>query len=393
MAELTGLHILIVPAWWPSAEVPIGGIFHTDYARAFSSAGARVGVVFPDLVSMRHLGCGTKIPLWPKLIHEEMDGIPVVRIRGLHTAMRTPWVQMVRFRRWLGRGLAAYVERFGRPDVLHAMCAIPSAWACTSLNDPLARHVVVTENTGPFSAVITRWAGRSFALTGLDRAAAVVAVSEQCKAEMRACGVGREILIRGNPVSDAFTTPPVLSRRTHDRPRGLFVGRLTGPKGIGELIEAGIALTVEHGVEWHFAGDGPMAETIRRRFDGAGLADRLTLHGTCDRTAVVDVMSRCDFLVLPSHGETFGMVAAEALCMGLPVVTTRGTACADFVGDQDGIVVNMRDVESLTGGLRRMIEGLATYDRSAIAKRARLRFSPEVLARWYGELFHRILGH
>ena len=325
MAELSGLHILIVPAWWPSAEVPISGIFHTDYARAFASAGARVGVVFPDLVSVRHLGRGTNIPLWPKLIHEELHGIPVVRIRGLHTAVRMPWAQMVRFRRWLSRGLAAYVERFGRPDVLHAMCAIPSAWACTSLNDPLARRVVVTENTGPFSAVITRRTGRSFALTGLDRAAAVVAVSEQCKAEMRTCGVAREILIRGNPVSDAFTTRAVSSPRAQGRPRGLFVGRLTGPKGIGELIEAGIALTVEHGVEWHFVGDGPMAAAIRRRFDDAGLADRLTLEGTCDRSIVVDVMSRCDYLVLPSHGETFGMAVAEALCMGLPVLTTRGT--------------------------------------------------------------------
>jgi len=391
MADLSEMHILIVPAWWPSAEVPISGIFHTDYARAFASAGAQVGVVVPDLISVRHLGRGTRIPLWPKLIHEKLDGIPVVCVRGLHTAARMPWVQMLRFRRWFRRGLAAYVERYGRPDVLHAMCAIPSSWACTTLNDSLSRRVVVTENTGFFSSVINRRTGRSFALNGLNCAAAVVAVSEQCKAEMRNCGVTREILIRGNPVSDVFITSPVSSHRAEGRLRGLFVGRLTEPKGIGELIEAGIALAVAHGVEWHVAGNGPMYETIRRRFNDAGLLDRLTLHGTCDRSTVADLMSHCDFLVLPSHGETFGMAVAEALCTGLPVVTTRGTACADFVGDSDGIVVNMRDVPSLATGLAALVQRLEDYDRADIAKRARSRFCGEALARWYADLFQRVI--
>jgi len=390
MAELSGLHILIVPAWWPSPEEPISGIFHTDYARTFASAGARVGVVFPDLVSVRHWGRSTEIHLWPKLICEEMHGIPIVRIRGLHTALRMPWMQMTRFRCWLRRGLDAYVERFGRPDLLHAMCAIPAAWACTTLEDPLARRVVVTEHTGFFSTVITRRTGRSFALRGLHRAAAVVAVSAVCRDEIHACGVQREIQIRGNPVCDDFLQSPFPPRRSEGRLRGLFVGRMTEAKGVGELAAAATVLAAEQEIEWHFAGDGPMAETVRDLFASAGLADRLMLHGPCDRSTVVDLMARCDFLTLPSHGETFGMAVAEALCMGLPVVTTRGTACADFVGDQDGVLVNMRDVDSLCAGFRSLIGKLAEYDRGAIAERARSRFSGRAVARWYSELFHQV---
>lgn len=391
MTDLSGLHILIVPAWWPSAEAPISGIFHTDYARAFASAGARVGVVVPDLVSVRHLGRGTKIPLWPKLIQEDMDGIPVIRIRGLHTAMRMPWVQMVRFRRWLRRGFSAYVERFGRPDVLHAMCSIPAGWACTHLADPLSARVVVTDNTGPFSLAMTPSGAAAYVRAALARAAAVVAVSELSRRQMEAEGIARDIAVHGNCVPDAFLSAGVRPGKSEGSWRGLFVGRLTEAKGVGELIDAAVALVSEFDVEWHFVGDGPMATTVQEQSSARGLEGRFTLHGVCDRRTVLEMMANSDFMVLPSHGESFGMVVAEALCMGLPVVTTRQAACAAFVGEDDGIVVEMRNVESLTCGLRRMIERLATYDRPAIAERARLRFSSEALARWYGELFRRIL--
>jgi len=392
MADLSGLHILIVPAWWPSPEEPISGIFHTDYARAFASAGARVGVVFPDMVRVRHFGRGTQIPLWPKLIREQMDGIGVIRIRGLHTALRMPWMQMTQFRRWLRRGFATYVERYGRPDLLHAMCSIPAGWACTHLDDPLSTRVVITDGTGPFSLAMTPPSAAAYVRKAMDGAAAVVAVSELCRRQMQAEGIVRDIAVCGNCVADSFVSANVQPARPDRKRRALFVGRLTAAKGIGELIDAAVALASEFDVRWHFLGDGPMAATLRRRFDDAGLADRLTLHGTCSRPAVIEQMSHSDLLVLPSHGESFGLAAAEALCMGLPIVTTRGTACAEFVDEDNGILVTMRDAESLTCGLRRMIERLETYDRLAIAERARLRFSPEVLARWYGGLFRRILG-
>jgi hypothetical protein len=41
MAVMTGIHVVIVPSWWPSPEQPINGIFHGDYARAFAAAGAK----------------------------------------------------------------------------------------------------------------------------------------------------------------------------------------------------------------------------------------------------------------------------------------------------------------------------------------------------------------
>jgi glycosyltransferase involved in cell wall biosynthesis len=392
MGSMTGLHVLIVPAWWPSPEQPLAGVFCMDYAAAFTAAGAKVGVVFPDLVSMRFLGEGPAIPWMPRVLMETTAGAEVIRIRGLHWAMGRPWIQMHRYRRWLRRGLAIYRERNGSPDILHAMCAIPSGWACTHLDDPLAKRVIVTEHTGPFSLVMEPPAAGQFVRAALDKATTVLAVSDRSREEMRAAGIGREIGVCGNPVSEVFTTAAVRAGRPPGRLQALFVGRLVREKGVAELIEAAATLGIEPDVEWHFVGDGPMASEIENRLLAAGLGDHLLMHGACDRATVAKLMAESDFLVSPTHWETFGLVTAEALCSGLPVVTTRGTVCGDYVNEDNGLLVEIGDARSLAEGLRDMVKRCERFNRPVIAAEARARFSGAAVAERYGEVFRQVIA-
>ncbi|HVP09966.1 MAG TPA: glycosyltransferase family 4 protein [Phycisphaerae bacterium] len=392
MGSLTGLHVLIVPAWWPSPEQPMAGVFCTDYAAAFIEAGAKVGVVFPDLVSMRFLGEGAPIPLRPRVLTETTAGAAVVRVRGLHTALGQPWMQMHRYRRWLARGMEVYREMQGAPDILHAMCAIPPGWACSHLDDPLSKRVVVTEHTGPFSLALHPAAAERYVRAAMDQAAAVIAVSEHSRREIRAAGFHRPIGVIGNPVSAPFTTIPVSRDRRPGPFRAIFVGRIVYEKGVEELIEAAAMLGPGVNVEWHFVGDGPMAVEVENRLLAAAVGDHLLMHGRCDRATVARLMAESDFLVLPTHGETFGLVVAEALCTGLPVLTTRGTACGDHVGENDGVLVEMDEPPSLAAGVRRLIEKYDRFDRPAIAARARQRFSGEAVAMRYSEVFRSVMA-
>lgn len=389
---MRGLHIVVVPSWWPSPERPTAGIFCFDYTRAFAAAGARVGVVYPDLVGLRYVAGGATAPVRAQVTEESADGIPVVRVRGLFSALGRPRSQMRRFASWLARGLAAYRRRHGTPDVLHAMCAIPSGWACTHLEGPLPARVVVTEHTGPFELVMQSKASAALAREGLASAMAVVAVSEHSRREMAACGIDREILVRGNCVATEFATAEPRSEVREPPVFGLFVGRLCREKGVGELIAALRSMRGSLETQWHFVGDGPMAEDVRSLSREAPFKRRVHLHGECPRSTVVEIMSESDLLVLPSHSESFGLVVAEALCMGLPVVTSRGTACAEFVTANNGLLCETGDVESLSSALRSMIENLARFDRTAIAETARARFSPASLAEWYGKLFRDVVG-
>ena len=117
------------------------------------------------------------------------------------------------------------------------------------------------------------------------------------------------------------------------------------------------------------------------------MATRTYFCGQLTRERLRDEMAQADFLILPTYAESFGMVVAEALCMGLPVITSWGTVCAEFVGREDGVLINPGDVANIADALKEMTHTVAHWDRAAIARRARLRFSRSAVATWYAELF------
>jgi glycosyltransferase involved in cell wall biosynthesis len=78
-----------------------------------------------------------------------------------------------------------------------------------------------------------------------------------------------------------------------------------------------------------------VAELVRQA-RSAGIAERVRLVGPGTRSEVDLHYARSDLLVLPSRAETYGMVAAEAVSRGLPVVATRVGGVAEAVGRAEG---------------------------------------------------------
>lgn len=404
MAAMTGIHVVIVPSWWPSLEQPINGIFHVDYARAFAAAGAKVGVVVPDQISPRCLGGGTSIPWIPRITRECVAGspdIPVIRIRGLHTALGRPGIQMKRYRRWLERGLEIYAAEHGEPEILHAMCAIPAGWASTHLSPRwarLARRVVVTENTGPFSLVLARKKGEAYVRAGLAKAAAIIAVSEPLRRDMLAAGINGPIDVIPNPVEEIFvgSPPPEIPHDADNRPtyHGLFVGRLTPLKGIHELVQAAIQLSHEKGfaIEWNFAGYGDLEPEARQRFAEAGLSRQAGFHGLCEKKAVANLLAASHFLVLPSHGENCPLAICEALASGRPIIGTRGTGCEPLIANGDGVLCEIGNPSSLADAVRTLLTDYSRWNWRAIADRGQARFSQAAIAKEYAGIFRDVVS-
>lgn len=139
-------------------------------------------------------------------------------------------------------------------------------------------------------------------------------------------------------------------------PEVLFAGRLSPEKGIAELVEAaaGMPLVV--------AGDGP----LRSRVSGVlGFVPHDELERLYARAAVV---------ACPSHREGFGVVCAEAMAHGRPVVASAVGGLLDLVVDgETGILVPPRDVPALRGALERLLADRELRRRLGHAGRERVR--------------------
>jgi len=118
------------------------------------------------------------------------------------------------------------------------------------------------------------------------------------------------------------------SRRTADRTRLLFLGRLHPKKGIENLLRA--LATMANGVTLSVCGEGEFdyqshLKSLAAELD---LTKRVTFHGRVDGEAKEQQFAEADLCVVPSFTENFCNVVAEALARGVPVIASKGTPWA-----------------------------------------------------------------
>ncbi|HKP74108.1 MAG TPA: glycosyltransferase, partial [Longimicrobiaceae bacterium] len=130
-----------------------------------------------------------------------------------------------------------------------------------------------------------------------------------------------------------------------------FVGRFDDRKGILDLAQAwpdvAAALPDAHLV---LAGKGPEEERVREM-----LADAPRAHFLGFRADVPEVLRAMDVLAVPSHWEGFGLVAAEALAAGVPVVAANASSLPEIVRDgREGLLVPPANPSALAAALVRL---------------------------------------
>jgi glycosyltransferase involved in cell wall biosynthesis len=73
---------------------------------------------------------------------------------------------------------------------------------------------------------------------------------------------------------------------------------------------------------------------IKARVESRGLTGAVTFGGPRYGDEKVAVMQAADLFVLPTHSENFGIVVAEALACGVPVITTKGAPWGEILGEE-----------------------------------------------------------
>ena len=173
-----------------------------------------------------------------------------------------------------------------------------------------------------------------------------------------------------------------------------FVGRMTGDKGLAELVTAFASLSEKRpGLYLLMVGDledrDRPAESIVERI---GRHPRIRHVGW--QSDVRPFMSAMDFLVLPSYREGFGTVLLEAAAMGLPLVTTDAVGGRDVVIDgKTGFCVPVRDSGKLEEAMMRLAsdEGLRSRMGEAARHVVEQHYDCAVVWALQEQEFHRLL--
>jgi glycosyltransferase involved in cell wall biosynthesis len=146
--------------------------------------------------------------------------------------------------------------------------------------------------------------------------------------------------------------------------RLLTVASLTRRKAHDVIIDA---LAPLKSISWQsrFVGgkdfDPAWAAGLEKRVNLLGLSPRIQFVGSVENTQVE--YQQADVFVLPSRFEGYGMVFAEALAAGLPVLAARSGAVPDVVPETAGLLVAPDDTQALTEALRQILTSEALRRR------------------------------
>ena len=391
------MKVLFLPRWYPTSGYPWGGVFVREQARAAIAAGVDVRVLHvPDL--------GEKVGgLWR--IADETDpaltgGIPTTRVlsrpisvpasRGL--SFRLSYALQVRATRMAIQRLR---EDGFAPDLIHAHVYGAGAVAVDA-GKALGLPVVITEHSTAFPRRELRPGQLERARAAFLRADRVLPVSLSLRQAIEAYGIQARFEIVPNAVDPALFHPGEETIGRTDgagRKRLIFVGSLepTEHKGFPTLID-GLRLLAGRRTDWTLdvVGDGPSRPDLAARVTAEGLAGCVTFHGGLPKPRVAEMMRGSYLFVMPSNFETQGCVILEAMCSGLPVVSTAVGGIPEIVSDKDGLLVGPRDPAALAGALEAVLARPVLFERRDIAARAVARFGLEAvgaeLARVYSDV-------
>jgi glycosyltransferase involved in cell wall biosynthesis len=358
------VRILIVTPWFPSIDALESGIFVAREARALAVS-HDVTILHVDANS------ATGHPI-------EVDGAEVSRIR---LDRRSP--QSIAYVR-------RTVQRLGADaDIVHTH-ALPGLipWL---LGRP-GRPWVHTEHWSGLPAPETLTAVERFTRMllrpVLNRPDLVIAECQRLASAVRATRRGRVEIV---PCIVPFDRPVV------DPPEGdVFrisgVGGLIPRKGPHLAVDAILELRrrgIKAQLTW--VGGGALRGELEDRVARENLQDEVRFLGPLPSSQVSEVLEQSHLFLLPTQGDNFCVVAAEALVHGRPLVSGANTGAVDYTPAEVGAFVTPQTGEAYANAIVAVRDRSAWISAESISRGVRDRFRPETVAATLTALYEGLI--
>ena len=214
-------------------------------------------------------------------------------------------------------------------DILHSV--IGEANFHTMLCAPLGKYKVLINEDG----IPNRTLRNRIIYAGLYRLVdEIVAVSEASKdyVEDEEWAPEQRTHLIYNAISEDFYSVERTRAYTPDHVRFRAIGRLDAVKNFDGLIQnfAQVAQKYPH-IHLDIAGDGPERANLEAQIHALQMDERIHILGFCDN--IPELHQDSDWLLAPSHREGFGLVAAEAMAAGVPVIASNAGGLPEVLGD------------------------------------------------------------
>jgi glycosyltransferase involved in cell wall biosynthesis len=228
----------------------------------------------------------------------------------------------------------------------------------------------------------------------------VTAPSRSVLNELRPFGLRPPQVVISNPIDTALFRPACAEERAAlrnrfglSRPTITYGGRLGPEKNIDILLHA-LATLRDRGVDADLAiaGHGSHEPILRKLAADLRIADHVRLFGTLQQDDLAELLRISDTFAIMSTSETQSMVLLQAMASGVPVIAARCRALPEFVGPENGVLVDSHDRAGLADAMQAL---LASSDRrrrlGAGARRSAEKYRVETVTDAWEGLYRSML--
>lgn len=175
----------------------------------------------------------------------------------------------------------------------------------------------------------------------------------------------------------------------------LFIGSITVRKQLDILVkaikkipEAKLKVIYQYKDEQYY--ENIIKYIIEKQFQ-----ERVLFLGFRDKKGMIKELQKASLLILPSRYESFGMVLAEAMSIGIPVIGTRIAGIPHLIEEEKtGFLINVGDVKDLTNKINLLI-----HDKQKVQNMGRdarnvalKRWHPEIIAKKTLKVYKQVIN-
>ena len=369
-------HILFLCSWYPNKIQPTNGNFIQKQAESASlSNNVSVINIQPDSrVKKIELDIKQKDSLQTIIVY-----IPI---------KKNPLLKFLTYKKAYSIAYKKAEEFFDTIEIIHLHHLFPLGYLIQKTKLPL----IISEHYSGFT-LDNKLDSNQEKLTKklFKKATKIVAVSEFLKQNLSIYSNSIDkIEVIGNVVDTNIFTP--ILKKTKDKIHFLHISNGDdASKNVNGILKAVKQLTeITKNFSMTFVCDGDM-KLMNEKARELGIYNNFVFFKEEQKTEdIALLLQQSDALVMFSNYETFGIVCAEALACGTPVIATDIPATKELVNENNSILIETENIEMLTGALLSFIEIPLKLDINLEHSKIKNNFSKEVIGEKLNHLYHNL---
>ena len=381
------MNVLFLSSWYPTEKNPNFGVFVKEHARSVKQAGNQIVVI--ALVLRKN----KKIFHFKKTDFRDENGVRTITLE-IESVFKNFFYYLTSFQYiFLKRATKQLIKSGFRPELIHSNVVFSAGIMGSRLADRYHLPHVITEHWSRIDGILKKPLIRRQVINAYKKADKILPVSAFLQNKITTLlpqiDVNKFVTVGNIVDSETFI---YRDKRTHQQ-QIHFCAIATWaykktPDKLPELfIEALSAFQKKSNksIMLTMIGGGDRLDELKELCAKNELEASFT--GYISKRQIAEHLQQADYFVHASTIETFGVVVAEALLSGTPVICSKVGALPELINDSNGILCN-NDLKSWEAGLNALLNKI--FDNKKIANDMKQRFGIESIGNKINAIYNSI---